>query len=89
MPNAVDPNSLIAPFLERGTMGVAIVVLVFVVFRLWSALQDSHATVTTFQEKNAELQRVLLERALIAMNTMGGVVADNTKAIEAMIRNKS
>lgn len=50
--------------------------------------QATHAAVTLLQEKNAELQRAMLERVLTGMNTMGGVVSDNTKAMEAFIRSK-
>ena len=85
MPAAVDPGTIIAPFLAQGTMGAAMVVLALVIWRLWTTLQACQAVVTTLQDKNAELQRALLERALTAMNTMGGVVADNTKAIESML----
>jgi hypothetical protein len=81
---AVDPSVVVAPFLAQGAMGMAIVVLAFVIWRLWVTLQAAYAAFNILQEKNAELHRALLERVLTGMNTMGGVVSDNTKTIQGI-----
>lgn len=71
----MDPTSIAAPFLAQGVWGAAVVALCVVIWRMWTEIRACH-----------ELQRGLLERVLVGMNTMGAVVADSNKAQEANTR---